>query len=283
MKKYIFLFASLLIMSLTFFYFGCKKDKEDKDQTAATNSAIAENLFNDVFKQVDNAARQTSAAGAGKIIQLDSIGCATVSISSADSLVWPKTLTIDFGSSNCLCSDLRNRRGKVIAVLSDRYRDSATVINVSLDQYYVNDYHVEGTKVITNKGHIGTYGGGHNLKYSIVVSNAKITFPGSSNYITWNSTRTREWIQGESTLLNWLDDVYMIDGTANGADVNGNPFTLTITSPLRIALNCRWIESGTLEITPQGHATRTVDFGAGSCDAQATVTINGVTYPFTMN
>ena len=60
MKKHHLLFAVLFIISLTFVYMGCKKDKQDKDTTAATNSAIAENLFNDVFKQVDNAAKQTT-------------------------------------------------------------------------------------------------------------------------------------------------------------------------------------------------------------------------------
>jgi hypothetical protein len=287
MKKYIVLFAFLLLMSITFVYMGCKKDHEDKDQTAAANAAVAENLFNDVFKQVDNAAKQTAEAGADKVMQLDTFGCATVTITPFDTFSWPKTLTVDFGSTNCLCSDLRLRRGKVIAILSGRYRDSATVINVSLDQYYVNDYHVEGTKTITNLGHVGTYGGASNLKYSIVVANAHITPPGATTPILWNSTRTREWISGESTAWPnypyWLDDVYLIDGSGSGTDVNGNSFAVLITSPLQIALNCRWIESGTVEITPQGLATRTVDFGSGNCDNQATVAINGIVFPFTMN
>ena len=260
---------------------GCKKDKEDKDQRAAQDNSTAENMFNDVFKQVDYSAKKTTNAGA-KIMQIDSTSCGTITILPFDTVTWPKTLTIDFGTTNCLCSDYKYRKGKIIATLSGRYRDSATVINITLDQYYVNNYHVEGTKTITNLGHVGTYNSGHNLKYSIVVSNAKIT-PPTGNPITWNSTRTREWIEGESTKWpNWMDDVYLIGGTASGVDQNGNNFTVNITSPLRVALNCKWIESGTVEITPQNLATRTVDYGNGNCDDQATVTINGTTYNFTM-
>ena len=281
MKNHISIFSILFFTSLTFVYFGCKKDKIDTDQRAAIDNSIAENAFNDVFMQVDCAAKEISYAGA-KIVQIDSSICKTITITPFDSVTWPKTLTIDFGTTNCLCSDFKYRRGKIIATLSGRYGDSASVINISLNQYYVNDYHIEGTKTITNLGHVGTYNNGNNLMYSVVISNAKIT-PPNGNTISWNSTRTREWIEGESTKWpNWMDDVYRISGAANGTDQNGNSFTVNITTPLRIALNCQWIESGTVEIKPQNLGIRTVDFGNGNCDDQATVTINGTTYNFTM-
>jgi hypothetical protein len=263
---------------------GCKKDKTDKDQQAALDNSTAENAFNDVFNQIDKAAKQTTQSGAQKVMQLDSVGCATLTITPFDTFTFPKTLIIDFGTSNCLCIDGRFRRGKIISILSGKYRDSSTVISTTLNQYYVNDYHVEGNKTITNLGRSGTYGGTHNLMYSIVVTNGKVTSP-TNQVITWNSTRTREWIEGENTHWpNWMDDVYLIGGSANGVDVHGNNFTVNISSSnrLRVALNCRWIESGSVDITPQGLATRTVDFGNGNCDNQATVTINGVSYPFTM-
>lgn len=278
------LFRTLLIMSVVtaLSFGGCKKDKEDTDQRAAIDNAVCENAFNDVFKQVDNGAKQTSQSGAQKIMQLDSIGCATVSITPFDTITWPKTLTIDFGTSNCLCSDNKYRRGKIIANLTGRYRDAGTVITVTLDNYFVNDNQVEGTKTITNMGHVGTYNGGNNLKYSIVVTDGKITT--SDGVATWSSTRYREWIEGESTTWpNWQDDVYLITGSASGTTINQNTYTILITNALRVALDCKWVESGTLEVTPQGLATRTLDFGSGNCDNQATVTINGVTYIITMN
>lgn len=283
MKKIIFLASAIIFTTAIIFSTGCKKNNEDKDQRAAIDNSTAENAFNDVFKQVDDAAKQTSQAGAQKVMQLDSIGCATVTITPFDTVNWPKTLTIDFGTSYCLCIDGRYRKGKVIANLTGRYRDSATVITVTLDQYYVNNYHIEGTKTITNMGHIGLTNGTHNEVFNIVVANALITAP-DGNQITWNSTRSREWIEGEDTYWpNWQDDVYLITGSAYGVDQNGNNYTVTITSALRVALNCKWIESGTVEITPDGLATRTVDFGTGDCDANASVTINGITYNFVMN
>lgn len=283
MKKIIFLISAVIFTTAIIVGTGCKKNNEDKDQRAALDNSTAENAFNDVFKQLDDAAKQTAEAGAQKVMQFDSLGCATVSITPFDTINWPKTLTIDFGTSYCMCIDGRLRKGKIIANLTGRYRDSATVITVTLDQYYVNYYHVEGTKTITNKGHIGTTNGTQNLVYDIDISNAVITAPDGAQII-WESTRSREWIEGESTTWpNWQDDVYLLSGTADGIDQNGNTYNVTVTSPLRVALNCKWIESGTVDITPDGLATRTVDFGTGSCDDQASVTINGVTYNFTMN
>ncbi|MFH0866600.1 MAG: hypothetical protein V1904_10410 [Bacteroidota bacterium] len=270
-----------LIAVLNFSLTGCKKDEDDTSQRAAIDNSTAENAFNDVFAQVDKAARETSEAGAEKFMQLDSGGCATVTITPFDTFTFPKTLTIDFGSSNCLCTDGKYRRGQITATLSGKYRDEGTVVTVTLQDYYVNDNHVQGTKTITNLGHIGTYGSGGNLKFSVVVSDASVTTP--DGIISWNSTRTREWIEGEDTHWpNWQDDVYLIEGSADGTDKEGNPFNVTITSALRVALDCKWIESGTLDVTPYDKPVRSVDFGGGDCDANATVTINGVTYSFTM-
>jgi hypothetical protein len=46
-----------------------------------------------------------------------------------------------------------------------------------------------------------------------------------------------------------------------------------MTSALIVALNCRWIEKGTIEFKPGGKLTRMVDYGNGNCDNKATVTI----------
>ena len=85
---------------------------------------------------------------------------------------------------------------------------------------------------------------------------------------------------GESTigLFKWTDDVYSITGTASGTGFDGTAFTSNITNPLIVALNCHWIEKGTIVFTPSGKLPRTIDFGNGDCDANATITIAGATF-----
>jgi hypothetical protein len=76
------------------------------------------------------------------------------------------------------------------------------------------------------------------------------------------------------------DDVISITGNSSGKNRLGRTFTTDITSGLIKRSDCKYITSGTLELTPEGLRTRTVDFGNGTCDDDATFTVNGQTISF---
>lgn len=260
---------------------SCKKDEKkeitDIDVETVRDNAFAESSYSDVLNISDQAAKDgeltTYRLGSGEEGYMSL--CATI---NNDTTLNPHLLTIDFGSENCECSDGKNRRGKILVSYQGQYRDSASMHSFSFDNYYVNDYKIGGTKTVTNMGHNSV----GNLFFNISV-NGIITSPSAQN-LTWTSSRTREWTAGESTagIIGWLDDVYKIDGTASGTSFNGTGFTAEITEPLVVALNCRWIKQGNLEFTPGSLATRYLNFGAGICDNDATVTINGNTYSITL-
>ena len=259
---------------------SCRKDRNkisDNDTSVAADNSLAEGTYNDVHNIADEAANGTltsylAANNSNDKAYLSS--CATV---TNDTTVTPHLLTIDFGTVNCMCMDGRNRRGKINVSYSGRYKDSASVHTITFTNYFVDDNQILGTKTITNNGHNAL---GH-LTFSIVV-NGQIIKASGGGTITWTSTRTREWIIGESTMV-WSDDVYLITGSANGTSASGNSFTMVITSPLRKELSCHNIVSGALEVTPTGKYTRYVNFGSGTCDNIATVTINGNLYTFTLH
>lgn len=71
--------------------------------------------------------------------------------------------------------------------------------------------------------------------------------------------------------------MYLIHGTANGTNIWGEDYTMTVTTPLRIQAGCRWITAGILVLESNGNVM-TVDYGDGSCDGLVTVTINGNLY-----
>ena len=261
---------------------SCRKDKDDelldKDTSSAADNALAEVSFNDVNNIADEASKgnlisylSTNNSNSNERGIMSS--CATI---THDTITIPHKLTIDFGSTNCLCNDGRYRRGQVIVDYTGRYRDSASIHTFTFNNYFVNDNQLLGTKTVTNNGHNSA---GH-LTYSIAV-NGQIIKANGGGTITWTSARTREWIAGENTLI-WSDDVYLITGSASGTSAAGLSFTAVINSPLRKELACRYIVSGSIAITPQGKATRLVDFGGGSCDNQATVTINGQVHSITL-
>jgi hypothetical protein len=245
---------------------ACRRNDEEapnNDLTSASDNAIAEALFSDALKQSDDA-----ASDGGLRAMLD--GCVDTVI--IDTNVMPHTLLIDFGSVNCTGLDGRTRRGSILVTFTGRYSDQGTVITITPQNYYVNDYGVQGTKTVTNMGADNN----GNTYFNVNVAGT-ITAPDGSWTSTHNATRVRTWIAGEGTNTPF-DDVYLITGTGNGVNRNGLAYTLTITQALRIEIGCPYIVSGTVAIAPQDLAVRTVDFGNGSCDNDITVTVNGYTF-----
>lgn len=270
MKKY--LLKSLFLAALAAITLSsCKKEKEepDKDTSAAEDNALFEKTYNDASDIADQAA--ISGSLSGYRIDDNSSALSHCAAITHDTVSNPHVLTIDFGSTNCLGHDGRYRRGQIIISYTGGYRDSGHVHTITFNNYYVNNYHVEGSKTVTNMGHNSS---GH-LYFNIQV-NGLITSPNGPQR-SWTSSRQREWIQGEST-LSWGDDIYLITGSASGTSFAGKAFSVTILTPLRVELSCRYIVSGSFRLTIQDKPDRTLDYGSGSCDAYATVTINNQTY-----
>lgn len=245
--------------------------------------ALAEAGFGDMAKVVEDASKESDLEG-NRIVSDILSGCAAISVTPAwPDPSFPKTVLIDFGNVNCTDNYGVKRRGQITAVFTGMYRDSATTITITPQNYFINDYKVEGSKTITNNGK-NTSG---NTNFTVVVVNGKITHP-NGDISTWNSTRNREWVIGENTTFlthgftGIFDDEYDITGTGFGTNRAGRNFTANITSPLRVAVVCRWIKKGMVEIQPDGLSLRKVDFGDGTCDNKATVEINGKIYNINM-
>jgi len=263
----------LVIGLISLVMVGCrKKDEPDKDTGTASDNALAEGTFNDVSNIADEAASGTMDSY--KVGSDASIlgNCATISFTSTAT---DTTMTIDFGTVNCLCKDGRYRRGKIMVTWSGAYKDAGHVHTITFDNYFVNNNQVLGSKTVTNTG-LNNAG---NISYDISVNGTVILSNGKT--VTWTSQRVREFIEGSATTTRF-DDVYLVTGSANGSTSQGHSFTATIINPVRIEVACHYIVSGTIEFSPSGKAMRTIDFGSGACDALATVTINGNTYNITL-
>jgi archaellum component FlaF (FlaF/FlaG flagellin family) len=265
---------------------SCKKTNTnpstpaDTDTSVAADNGLAEGIYNDVQNISDQASdgdlKFYSPQFNGNLQEIQTFeksSCATI---THDSLSTPRTLVIDFGSANCLCQDGNNRRGKINISYIGKYRESGSVHTISFTNYFVNDNQVIGTKTVTNNGK-NTNG---NTSFSIVID-GQIIKANNAGTLTWKSNRTREWLVGEDTKT-WIDDVYSITGSSSGTNSNGNAFTASITTPLHRALNCHWFDAGVIEVNQTGKVLKTINFGSGTCDSDATVTILGKTYPITL-
>lgn len=259
--------AIIAAASLLLFAVSCKKDKENEYSIySSQDNSRAEDLFNDVFKVVDEVASDTDGIRGGMSSScIDNIVVDTTST--------PMSLLIDFGDDDCESSDGRVRKGSILVTFTGRYREEGTVIVYTPNEYSVNGYVVDGTKTITNLGENGL----GNIEFAIEIEDGEITAPDNGYTMTWEASRIREWVAGDNSWF-LIDDEYEISGSSSGINRNGIPYTTQITSPLRAEFICPYITSGVLEIVPEGRETRVVDFGGGDCNNTVTVTVGGQTY-----
>lgn len=276
MKKLIYHGLIMLgIVTLTFS--ACKKNEQisdDEDITSVEESAQADEVFSDTFTDISSLSTESIVSFSTSQNQVSSSTTATLSTTCAiitvspQGNVWPKTVTFDFGTG-CTLNDI-TRKGKIIAVFTDRFQNTGAKITVTFDNYYVNDTKIEGEKIITNNGR-NTAG-----NYTFTLNVAKSRISSTRGIFTCNSTKVFEWIKGDDTVLGF-DDQFSITGTATGTNSKGKNFSLTITKPVIKKIECRFLVSGTIEIKTGDRPARVLDYGNGDCDAKATVTVNGVT------
>lgn len=278
-RYYILLTFALMAI----FAFSCKEPVVNdpppttvETRQALTEYALVSKLFSDAFTQTDDAAKYSDK-------QIDGGNKGTratypiITIEPFDAVTWPKDITIDFGTVNFLCQDGRYRRGIINFETTGFYRDAGTIVTITFNNYYQNDYKVEGTQIVTNKGRNGD----NNLYYTVVINNGVVTAP-DSKIIHFEENTTREWVAGESTLVDICDDNYYITGNQSGLSSDSIAYTLTVVNRLDVLACCKWIRGGILNVDMEGLATISIIYGDGTCDENAIINILGTEYPIVM-
>ena len=79
----------------------------------------------------------------------------------------------------------------------------------------------------------------------------------------------------------WANLTGRYEDTADYAELNhdGKAYSITINQALVRKMNCRWFESGILNLSMEGLPDITLDYGSNGRDANATVNVLGQTYP----
>ena len=160
--------------------------------------------------------------------------------------------------------------------MSFTYQPDATshTITYTFQNFYHNAIKFNGTKTFTRVMATSTP---NPNSHPIVTMNLDMTatLP-NGDIVTRVGQRVREIIEGYSTLI-WLDNIYQVTGEWTTTFPSGGVQTSTITTPLRIRMNCPNIVRGVISIVRNGN-TATLDYGNGDCDNLATFTVNGNSY-----
>jgi len=143
--------------------------------------------------------------------------------------------------------------------------------------FSVNNNAVSGTKTVTYKGLNDL-----NNPYWTISADLSFTLANGKN-TTWKSERTRERISNNNTPKIMWDDNYSIKGTTAGVNVKGNTYSIEINNnnPFILLGGFPYFVKGDATITV-GEKNAVIDFGDGTKDNKATVTINGVTKEITL-
>jgi hypothetical protein len=278
--------ASAIAISLMGFA-GCKKFVHQNIK-AASNSSLAILTYNDVFTEINKAVSSEMALEemVDATWNLQGSVCATVTLEPVGTS-FPKMLTIDYGTE-CIGPDGIVRSGKIIAMFDGNFRTEGTAINVSFEDFTKGQYAIAGIDSITNNG----MDGDGNPIFSEIINDVIISW--GTQQVLWEANLNRTWLEGDTTgyetdtvggtlgMVGLNDDVFSIFGSAAGNDSNGHPFTLEVIQSMVLPTACMYITDGITTISPVNLNEGRVDYGAGECDKQATIQVDGEVFNFTM-
>jgi hypothetical protein len=306
MKKPKNLLKQLATVAITasIFFVACKKENANnmsealiaEMQMSIEDDAEADNVFDGVFDDVLGVDEEVGLGngigifGSTNLVDenegklqpgtphgADSANrCFTVTRVPNTPGIFPKTITINFGTG-CTGRDGRTRRGKIITTYTGRMVAPGSQATTTFDGFYVDSTKVEGTHTVKNNSSNAV------RIFTRTIANGKLSKP-NGNYIQWNATHTNTQTAGLGTPNFPLDDEFDITGNADGQNKRGVKllnWTRQITNPLHKKFTCRWFSNGTVNITRNAKAG-VLDYGNGTCDNQATMTINGVVKTITL-
>jgi hypothetical protein len=248
---------------------SCNKTEVDSNTTTCTDNALAEIEFLRPVLMINTIMLKASEAkGVARVL---SGGYPNITVGDTTQ-GWPRTLTIDYGPGVVDSSDGRTRSGIITIVLSNYWHDNNSTATITYTNYCVNSINYKGTVVLTRNS---------DSIVSEEVQNGICAPSGVASPILYACSTVFTWMQGagDSTLSH---SVYSIGGSVAGTDRNKVNYTVTISKSLIRSGSCGYITQGTEVITPAGLAIRTVDYGSGNCDNLASVTINGNSFPITL-
>jgi hypothetical protein len=283
--------AILLLASTIMLMISCKKDNNSSSSSSSvsnsaaanmtTNAATADNAYDDAFGvalqtgndngldiMIQRTGRSTVPVGIAGTYY-----CANVSVSGT---AFPVTVTVDFGTG-CKSADSITRSGSITYVFSGRLSTPGTTISATFNNYVVNGHQLNGTYTIAN-----TTTNISSPQLTTTVTNGNIVFPGDTSY-SFSGTKTVSIASGSVTNVSSL--VFNVTGNYKISSSYGDSLAATITTPLEKKVTCKYIDQGVVSFTytkNTASVSGTLDYGSGTCDDQALVTIGAFTETITI-
>lgn len=269
--------AFFLTLGLSFLLFpGCQnRDSETfldtTGQDSPTEASLSETQIDETMEDIDLLVEEainnnTSLLRAASVdSNLYLTECPVITI---DTVAVPHVMTIDFGTS-CTGKDGKVRSGKIL-VSATSFKILPSVRTKTFQNYMVDGKKIEGNVIKSIQKDVTLQTRTAILKENITVIN---TVKGDT--VSRSSDITR--LYKRNVLTDKSDDQTLTWGTVINTRPNGVVTTKTIAeaTPLLFEAFCKHIVSGIASFENTKGKTWSINYGDGSCDDKATLTVNG--------
>ena len=229
--------ALLTIIVATFYLTSCTKDEvvNATDTNTVVASATIDAINELDFKTGTQVTFENSLSKSTKSTVNSLVGaCATITVDNLTPNVFPKVITIDFGTG-CTANNI-TRKGKLKVTLSGLVSTPKAIMKIERENYYVNGLKVEGTVVYVNETVTPNI-----PQWSRTITNGKLT--NLEGMVFFNSgTHTIKQTEGVGTPLVLSDNTYeMTQGNHTVSKENGPSLTLTVAESLIKKYDCNYV------------------------------------------
>lgn len=260
----------IIILTITVIFINSCQEAFSPDTITAEDNAKIENLLNDMFTLVSSTANEDSEQLRSQRIDSE---CTERQLDTLDDGVLKLTLTYD--ENGCETENGLIRKGQIITFFQrDWIQNKELSITTTFKDFYINDSKITGEIKIEYLGVEGLH-----PKYKQTATNMTISLP-EEKQISWSGSREVKWLSGFLTRQNRNDDKIEINSSYTSNNRNGESYASKGENLIK-DFSCEFPQIIAGKITIKKLDTEEseliIDFGNEECDADYTITQNGVT------
>lgn len=265
----------LLYGILTFILLSCGDERNDflleEDQVVAAESSSSDGFFNHIFSvafhEIESVESKVFPAESSIILEGDA--CATITYYKSADSSYIENITIDYQDENCI-TDGRKRIGKIHVFLTGRLKEIGTEITVSMQNFHINGFKIEGTQTSVLTGLDVNY----NPIISQEISNGKITVL-NGDFLTFEAKK--------DILIDLSNQWITYSFKSEGISSKGEEFQMYSESDLLSDFDCAYIQSGVVRLQTSNSSQQSIEYGDGTCDNVATYKSGDLQVDFELN
>lgn len=217
-----------LLAGLIVFSINCGSDNDQTVTATEAFEALAEygevqNEFNRAANSVSDGLNQAETQTSSGRVDVDG---PTITVDPFDLTTFPKTITIDFGSTGIEGPDGITRTGKLITESSAWYKTEGSSHVTTFENYFHNEVQIEGKITTSNLGPNES----QQPQFDAEVENGQ--YIGTNGTVQFTRETRRTQTEGTASPINIWDDRFLIDAVENGVSSAGVSYRISTKKTL---------------------------------------------------